>query len=72
MVGGEVDYLLYAEGTAIGVVEAKPEGHTLRGVVVQSAGSQSRTSCLRPVPRWRPVATGPVRPDCRRRLSRGR
>lgn len=31
------DYLLYADGKAIGVVEAKPEGHTLTGVVKQSA-----------------------------------
>ena len=34
--GGFVDYLLYAHGQVIGVVEAKPEGHTLQGVVVQS------------------------------------
>jgi type I restriction enzyme R subunit len=31
LVGGEADYLLYADYRAIGVVEAKPEGHTLRG-----------------------------------------
>jgi type I restriction enzyme R subunit len=37
MLGGEVDYLLYAEGKAIGVVEAKPAGHTLTGVEPQSA-----------------------------------
>ena len=30
--GDEADYLLYADGKAIGVVEAKPEGHTLTGV----------------------------------------
>ena len=35
--GGEVDYLLYAAGKAIGVVEAKPRGHTLTGVETQSA-----------------------------------
>lgn len=29
---GFADYLLYAGGKAIGVVEAKPEGHTLTGV----------------------------------------
>ena len=34
---GHVDYLLYADGKAIGVVEAKPEGHTLKGVEIQSA-----------------------------------
>src|SRR6185295_182570 len=34
--GGHADYLLYADGKAIGVVEAKPEGHTLRGVETQS------------------------------------
>ena len=26
---GFADYLLYADGRAIGVIEAKPEGHTL-------------------------------------------
>jgi type I restriction enzyme R subunit len=35
---GEADYLLYTEGKAIGVVEAKPEDWTLRGVEPQSAG----------------------------------
>lgn len=34
---GFADYLLYADGKAIGVIEAKPEGHTLTGVEVQSA-----------------------------------
>lgn len=33
---GFADYLLYAAGKAIGVVEAKPEGHTLTGVETQS------------------------------------
>ena len=33
---GVADYLLYADGKAIGVVEAKPEGHTLTGVETQS------------------------------------
>jgi len=33
---GFADYLLYADGKAIGVVEAKPEGHTLTGVETQS------------------------------------
>jgi type I restriction enzyme, R subunit len=34
---GAADYLLYADGGAIGVVEAKAEGHTLSGVETQSA-----------------------------------
>ena len=34
---GFADYLLYVNGKIIGVVEAKPEGHTLTGVEVQSA-----------------------------------
>ena len=34
---GFADYLLYADGKAIGVIEAKPEGHTLTGVEIQSA-----------------------------------
>ncbi len=34
---GFADYLLYARGKMIGVVEAKPEGHTLTGVETQSA-----------------------------------
>ena len=33
---GPVDYLLYAGGKVIGVVEAKPEGHALKGVEIQS------------------------------------
>jgi type I restriction enzyme R subunit len=34
---GHADYLLYADGRAIGVVEAKPEGHPLTGIETQSA-----------------------------------
>lgn len=34
---GPADYLLYVGGKAIGVVEAKPVGHTLKGVEGQSA-----------------------------------
>lgn len=34
---GEADYLLYADGKAIGTVEAKPAGYTLTGVERQSA-----------------------------------
>ncbi len=33
---GVADYLLYVDGRAAGVVEAKPEGHTLTGVEAQS------------------------------------
>ena len=33
---GEADYLLYVDGKAAGVVEAKPEGHSLTGVEIQS------------------------------------
>ena len=34
---GPSDYLLYVDGKAIGIVEAKPVGHTLRGVEGQYA-----------------------------------
>lgn len=34
---GFADYLLYVDAKAIGVIEAKPEGHTLTGVETQSA-----------------------------------
>ena len=33
---GFADYLLYAKGQVIGVVEAKPAGYTLQGVITQS------------------------------------
>ena len=33
---GTTDYLLYVDGRAVGVVEAKPEGYTLTGVEAQS------------------------------------
>ena len=33
---GHADYLLYVDRTAAGVVEAKPEGYTLKGVEAQS------------------------------------
>ncbi len=33
---GHADYMLYADAKAIGVVEAKPKGHTLTGVETQS------------------------------------
>ncbi|MBL0869334.1 MAG: DEAD/DEAH box helicase family protein [Phycisphaerales bacterium] len=48
---GPADYLLYVDGKAIGVVEAKPAGHTLRGVEGQSASySDGLPSTL---PAWR-------------------
>ncbi len=34
---GEPDYTLFVDGKAIGVIEAKPEGHTLTGVEEQTA-----------------------------------
>ena len=34
---GQADYLLYVNARAIGVVEAKPIGHTLSGVEPQAA-----------------------------------
>ena len=34
---GFADYLLYLDGKAAGVIEAKPEGHSLTGVEIQSA-----------------------------------
>ena len=47
---GSADYLLYAEGRAIGVIEAKPAGHTLEGVLTQS---EKYTEGLhRLVPAW--------------------
>ncbi len=51
MLTGEVDYLLYASGKAVGVVEAKPKGHTLTGV----EGQSSKYSAALPagVPSWR-------------------
>jgi len=32
---GEADYLLFVDGMALGVIEAKAEGHTLSGVILQ-------------------------------------
>lgn len=34
---GRADYLLFLDGRAVGIVEAKPEGETLTGVEWQSA-----------------------------------
>jgi type I site-specific restriction endonuclease len=47
----EVDYLLFAEGRAIGTVEAKPEGFTLTGVEEQS-GKYGK-GLLDIYPKWR-------------------
>lgn len=48
---GPADYLLYVDGKAIGVVEAKPVGHTLKGVEGQSASySEGLPQTL---PAWR-------------------
>lgn len=38
---GYVDYMLFVDGKAVGVLEAKPEGFTLSGVEIQ-AGKYSR------------------------------
>lgn len=48
---GEADYLLYVDGKAIGVVEAKPVGHTLKGVEGQSASYSD--GLPKSVPAWR-------------------
>ena len=49
---GFADYMLYADGKAIGVVEAKPEGHTLTGVETQSA-KYTRRPARRTCPHYR-------------------
>jgi type I restriction enzyme R subunit len=48
---GEADYLLYVDEKAIGVVEAKPVGHTLKGVEGQSAGYADGLAAK--LPAWR-------------------
>ncbi|MBX3380847.1 MAG: DEAD/DEAH box helicase family protein [Phycisphaeraceae bacterium] len=52
---GFADYLLYADGRVIGVVEAKPEGHTLKGVETQSA--KYIGGLPKGLPRWTPDGT---------------
>src|SRR5229473_6569544 len=37
---GSADYLLYVDGRVVGVIKAKPQGHTLTGVETQSAKYQ--------------------------------
>jgi type I restriction enzyme R subunit len=48
---GEADYLLYVDGKALGVVEAKPVGHTLKGVEGQSASYADGLAAN--LPAWR-------------------
>lgn len=48
---GPADYLLYVDAKAIGVVEAKPVGHTLRGVEGQSASYSDGLPAT--LPAWR-------------------
>jgi type I restriction enzyme R subunit len=48
---GPADYLLYVDGKAIGVVEAKPVGHTLSGVEGQSASYADGLAAQ--LPAWR-------------------
>jgi CheY-like chemotaxis protein len=48
---GPADYLLYVDGKAIGVVEAKPVGHTLKGVEGQSASYADGLAAK--LPAWR-------------------
>lgn len=52
LAAGFADYLLYADARAIGVVEAKPEGHTLTGVETQSA--KYLTGLPKSLPTWVP------------------
>ena len=47
---GFADYLLYADNRAIGVIEAKPAGHTLQGVLTQS--EKYREGLDKRVPAW--------------------
>jgi type I restriction enzyme R subunit len=47
---GFADYLLYVNGKACGVIEAKKEGATLKGVELQSKRFQSLTRKCLPSP----------------------
>lgn len=51
---GPCDYLLFVGGKAAGVIEAKPEGHTLTGVEEQST---------RPVASLRSISLTPCTPS---------
>ncbi|MBI4703205.1 MAG: hypothetical protein HY744_18975 [Deltaproteobacteria bacterium] len=50
--GQAADYLLFVDRRAVGALEAKPEGHTLRGVEIQSGkystGDAGRMVARRP------------------------
>ena len=48
---GTADYLLYVDGKAAGVVEAKPVGHTLTGVETQSGKYSDGLPDILPAPR---------------------
>ena len=49
----EADFLLYADGKAIGVVEAKPEEWTLKGVEPEQAPQERLGPWLRACARYR-------------------
>ena len=61
---GEADYLLFVDCKAVGVVEAKPEGVTLSGVVVESPRTlfEGRTPALPGTARQGRCARRPSRP----------
>jgi hypothetical protein len=67
---GDADYMLYVDGRAVGVIEAKPEGHTLTGVETQSGkyldALPDRLPAHRlPLPCWRcPPLTAPGSQRC--------
>ena len=48
---GEADYLLYVEGQAVGVVEAKKEGSTLTGFEIQTTKYSEGLPDSLPAPR---------------------
>ena len=48
---GEADYLLFADGQAVGVVEAKREGSTLTGVEIQTQKYSEGVPAAIPAPR---------------------
>ena len=72
---GPVDYLFYAGGKVIGVVEAKPEGHALKGVEIQSRkyvlGVPAHLPAWRRPPPFAYESTGAVTQfTCRSRRSK--
>ena len=60
---GEPDYTLFADGKAIGTVEAKPEGNTLTSVEEQSSSTllESRSRCPHGNPRCLFVTKAPAK-----------